>query len=156
MTSVYSCLITMFAGLFWLLRLVVSITNTIGINFPIIPINSVTEIILLFVTIICLIFIVKRNIFGALVYFIGYGYYFGTDLFNRIVNITNGGSITSDLLSLLISFFGVLIPFLIVIDIFLNKDRSLGAKDKKTEWFYKGKQYDRKFDDRADRNQYKF
>ena len=27
---------------------------------------------------------------------------------------------------------------------------------RKTDWFYKNEQFDRQFDDRADRNQYKF
>ena len=41
-------------------------------------------------------------------------------------------------------------------DIFLNKDRKGSTRDKKTDWFYTNKDYDRKLDDRADKNQYKF
>ena len=62
----------------------------------------------------------------------------------------------SDYLTLFVSFIGVLIPFLTVMDIFLNKNRAGAAKDKKTDWFYKNKDYDRQYDERADRNQYKF
>ena len=43
-----------------------------------------------------------------------------------------------------------------VMDIFLNKDRKGSTKDKKTDWFYTNEQYDRKLDERADKNQYKF
>ena len=32
----------------------------------------------------------------------------------------------------------------------------INPKDKKTDWFYKNEQFDRKFDERADRNEYKF
>ena len=155
MTSVFSYLITMFAGMFWLLRVIVCIASING-NFPIQPLNITTEIILLFVTLVCLIFIIKRNILGALAYFVAYGFYFGTDLFNGITNIINGQPITSDYLSLFISFLGVLIPFLTVMDIFLNKDRTGAVTNKKTDWFYKNKDYDRQYDERADRNQYKF
>ena len=40
-------------------------------------------------------------------------------------------------------------------DILLNKDRTAGRKYKKTDWFYTNKDYDREFDERADRNQYR-
>ena len=68
----------------------------------------------------------------------------------------NGQAGVMDYTSLFISFVGVLIPFLTVMDILLNKERKGLTKDKKTDWFYTNKEYERKFDDRADRNQYKF
>ena len=152
----FSYLITMLGGIFWIFRLIVAVTYSIGINFPIIPIDINMEIILLFVTIICMIFIIKRNIFGALVYFVGNGLYFGNDLYNGIVNITKGYAETSSYLNVFISLLGILIPFLIVMDIFLNKDRKTNVKYKKTDWYYNNKDYDRNLDDRADKNQYKF
>lgn len=156
MTSMFSLLITMFGGMFWLLRVVVAITYSMSIDFPITPLNFTTEIILLFVTLICMVFIVKRNIIGALVYFVVYGLYFGTDLYNNVTNIINGQAIVADYLSLFISFLGVLIPFLIVMDIFLNKEGKGSTKDKKTDWFYTNEEYTRKLDERSDKNQYKF
>ncbi len=156
MTSLFSYLITMFGGMFWLLRVVVAVTYTLGADFPIVPLNFSTEIILLFVTIVCMIFIVKRNIIGALIYFVAYGLYFGNDLYNNVTNIINGQAIGTDYLSVFVSFIGVLIPFLTVMDIFLNKNRKGSAKDKKTDWFYTNEEYTRKLDERADKNQYKF
>lgn len=114
------------------------------------------EVGLLFVTLFCLVFIIKRNIIGALVYFVSYGLYFGADLFNGITNIINEQAEVVDYVTLVISFIGMLIAFLTVMDIFLNKDRTAGIKDKKTDWFYTNKEYDRNLDERADRNQYKF
>ena len=156
MTSLFSYLITMFGGMFWLLRVVVAITYTLGVEFPIVPLDFTTEIILLFVTIIAMVLIIKRNIIGALIYFVAYGWYFGNDLYNNVMNIINGQAIVSDYLSLFISFIGVLIPFLTIIDIFLNKERKGSTKDKKTDWFYENEEYTRKLDERADKNQYKF
>lgn len=156
MTSMFSYLITMFGGLFWLLRIVVAITYSMDINFPITPLNFNTEIILLFVTLICMIFIIKRNIIGALVYFVAYGLYFGNDLYNNVTNIINGQAVGADYLSLFVSFIGVVIPFLTVMDIFLNKERKGNTKNKKTDWFYTNEEYTRKLDERADKNQYKF
>lgn len=156
MTSMFSYLITMFGGIFWLFRLFVTLADTMGWNFPIQPLNFTAELILLFATLICMIFIIKRNIIGALVYFACYGIYFGTDLYEGIKGIVQGQAIASDYLSLFVSFLGVLIPFLTVMDIFLNKERTNSGKDKKTDWFYRNKDYDRQYDERADRNQYKF
>ena len=38
----------------------------------------------------------------------------------------------------------------------VDKGRKANPKDKKTDWFFKNSDYDRKYDDRADRNEYKF
>jgi len=156
MTSLFSYLITMFGGMFWLLRVVVAVTYTLGVNFPIVPLDFNTEIILLFVTVFAMVFIIKRNIIGALIYFVAYGWYFGNDLYNGVMNIINGEALGTDYLSIFISLIGVVIPFLTVMDIFLNKNRTGSAKDKKTDWFYENEEYTRKLDERADKNQYKF
>ena len=39
MTSLFSYLLTMFGGMFWLLRVVVAITYTLGVDFPIVPLD---------------------------------------------------------------------------------------------------------------------
>ena len=156
MTSLFSYLLTTFGGLFWLLRVVVAITYTLGVDFPIVPLDFNTEIILLFITIIAMVLIIKRNIIGALIYFVTYGWYFGNDLYNNVINIINGQDLGTDYLSLFVSFIGVLLAFLTVMDIFLNKERKGSTKDKKTDWFYENEDYTRKLDERADKNQYKF
>ena len=156
MLYIYGDLITIFGGMFWLLRVVIAVTYTLEVDFPIVPLNFSTEIILLFITILCMIFIIKRNIIGALVYFVAYGLYFGQDLYNGIVNINNGQTGVVDYISLFLSLVGVIIPFLTVMDIFLNKERKGSTKDEKTDWFYTNQEYTRKLDERADKNQYKF
>jgi len=40
-------------------------------------------------------------------------------------------------------------------DVLLDKNRKAHPVDKQTDWFYKNEQYDRKMDDRADKNQYR-
>ena len=123
MTSLFSYLITMFGGMFWLFRVVVTLTYSLEISFPILPINFSAEVVLLFVAIVCMIFIVKRNIVGTLVYFAAYGIYFGNDLYNGVMNIISGQALEAEVLSIFISLIGVIIPFLTVMDIFLNKER---------------------------------
>ena len=36
----------------------------------------------------------------------------------------------------------------------LDKNRKLNPKDKKTDWFYQNEEFDRKLDDRADKNNF--
>lgn len=156
MTSLFSYLITMFAGIFWLIRVVISISYTMEADIGIEPLDFNIEIILLFFTLVCMIFIVKRNIIGALMYLVSYGLYFGTDLYNGIINIMDGQTGLVDYATLFLSFIGVIIPFLTVMDIFLNKERKGSTKDEKTDWFYTNDEYNRKLDERADKNQYKF
>ena len=50
---------------------------------------------------------------------------------------------------------GILIPLVALIDVLLDKNRKLNPTDKKTDWFYKNKDYDRKLDERADKNNYR-
>lgn len=79
-----------------------------------------------------------------------------TDLYNGIVNIINKQPVATDYLSLFVYSFGVLISLLSVLDIFLNKNRQGVVKNKKTDWFYTGKEYERNLDERANKNQYNF
>ena len=156
MTSVFSILLILFACLFWVSRVVIAICYTLGTNIGIVPVNYTLEIILLFVSLFCLVLVIKRNIFGALVYFLAYGIYFGDDLYNKILFIQSGYVSKVNYLPLIIPILGILIPFLIVLDIFINKEGKGKETDKKTDWFYTNKDFDRKHDERADLNQYKF
>ena len=61
-----------------------------------------------------------------------------------------------NVVEVLVSAIGVLLPLMVLIDTLADKSRKLNPVDKKTDWFYKSEQFDRKFDERADRNEYKF
>lgn len=156
MTSVFSYLITMIAGIFWLIRVIISVCYTMGVELGIEPFNLEFEVITLFISLACFILIIKRNLIGALIYFIVNGFYFGDDLIKGITHIINGETAGINYLSLFLSFLGVIIPILIIFDVIFNKDGKNGSADKKTDWFFRNKQYDRKHDERADENQYKF
>ena len=41
------------------------------------------------------------------------------------------------------------------IKVLLDKNRKNNPKDKKTDWFYQNEEFDRKLDDRADKNNYR-
>lgn len=148
--GMFSYLITMFAAIFWVFRVIVAFTYSMGIEFMVTPINLTTEIIVLFVTLFSFIFIFKRNILGALVYFVAYGFYFGTYIYEAIVNKSQDG------FAMFIAFVAIVIATLTLIDILINKDRKSLMSNKQSDWFYKNKEFDRKHDERDDQNQYKF
>ena len=156
MTSLFSYLLTFLAIAFWFFRAIATLLYQLEFDFFATPINTNLEILILFATLPCIILVIKRNIIGATCYFGIYAAYFGTALYDAIMasqetglDLING----SNMLSIVL---GIIIPLLIFLDILFNKHRTLGTGKKKEDWFYKNEKFDRKFDERADRNQYKF
>lgn len=153
-------MLVMFMAMFWIFRILVAITYELGIDFGgIKPINETMEIILLFVVLVCMLFIFKRKIIGALIYLLAYGMYFGTNLITGITALLDTTAIEAGnmelYLNLFIALIGMAIPVAILFDLLLDKNRKANPKDKKTDWFYKNEQFDRKVDERADKNNYR-
>lgn len=146
-------MIAMFMILYWGFRVVVAYMAANYSEFFVQPINLTVEIILLFVTVICIVLVFKRQIIGAIIYFLSYLAYFGLDLFNAILPVFSGGTLDADYMTAFTSFLGIILAFAVLVDLSIDKGRK--PKDKKTDWFYTNKEYDRQFDDRADRNNYK-
>ena len=156
MKKLSSWLIVMFILMFWLFRLIGTITASLDMDFPIKPIDETAEIVLLFVVIFCVPFIFKRKIIGALIYLAGYGWYFGRGLIENVIKIINGETLGMDVYTgMFLSLIGVVLPIVAVFDILFDKNRTNNPVDKKTDWFYKNEDYDRELDERADKNQYK-
>ena len=115
------------------------------------------EIILLFVNLACIALVAKRKLSGALIYLLGNGMYFGVDIYNNVLPLFSGESTEVKLyINLFISFVAMILAVSVLLDLLADKGRKANPKDKKTDWFFKNSDYDRKYDDRADRNQYKF
>lgn len=154
--EIFSYLLTFLAILFWIFRVIATLLFQLDMSFFATPLNVNVEIAVLFLTLPCLILVIKRNIIGAAGYLAVYASYFGTALYEAIQNVgVEGLNITNsaNMISILI---GVIIPLLTFIDVLINKNRVLGTGKKREDWFYNNKDYDRDFDERADRNQYKF
>ena len=152
-------LLVLFMVIFWIIRMIVAVTYEMGMDFGgIEPINQTMEIILLFVVFVCMLLIIKRKLIGALIYLLAYGMYFGTNLFHDILTVIN---VTPDIhtiktyLNAFISLIGIIIPIAILLDLLLDKNRKANPKDKQTDWFYQNEQFDRKMDERADKNNYR-
>lgn len=156
MKNLSTWILVMFMVMFWIFRMIVALTAELGIDFAgITPIDMTTEVILLFVVMVCLIFIIRRNIIGALIYLLAYGIYFGKALFDNIIAITSGGANIGTGLNAFISLIGIVIPICVLFDLLIDKNRKANPVDKKTDWYYKDDKYDREMDERADKNNYR-
>ena len=155
MFSLFSYLITFLAIMFWGFRVIVAVMFTWGKEFFAVPLNETLEIAVIFATLPCMILVFKRNIVGAAAYLGIYVAYFGTALYESVMGINESGLTIANAGNMIAVIAGIVIATLVFIDVLFNKNRSLGKGGKESEWFYKNKDYDRQFDERADRNQYR-
>ncbi len=155
MRSLASYLLLFFMIMFWVFRIVVAFTSAFAIDIGFAPLDLNFEIVLLFVTLLSILFVAKRKLIGAILYLVSYGLYFGVDLYSIVMNILNGSTTLVDYTRALVSFIGVVLPTVLFLNMLVDRNRTNHPVDKKTDWFYKGDQYDRKLDDRLDKNQYR-
>lgn len=152
--SMLSILICLFAVGFWIFRVAVAFTASVEIEFIFKPLDLQVEIILLFVTFACIILIYKRKLIGALIYLISNLGYYGVYLYNILVKTEEMLKVNS--INTLISVVAILLSFIILIDVGMSKSsKKTSNKTKNTDWYYQNDKYDRKYDERVDRNQYK-
>ena len=154
-------LIVIFMVMFWIFRAIVAVCTQFSIELiGIISYNLTTEIIISFITFICILLVVKRNIVGGLAYFLIYGMYYGQHLFASLVSLANGVTLSMELsANLICDLMAVLLAFFCLFDILLDKNRKSHPKDKKTDWYFNNKNYDeelKKRDSREDKNEYKY
>ena len=150
-------LLVCFMVMFWVFRIMVALMAQLHQDFFITPFDLTIEIILLFVVLVCLVLIVKRKMVGAFIYLVAYGMYFASDVVTKITALIEDASQLGlgDYTALIISLIGIVLPIAVLLDLLADKNRKAHPKDKKTDWFYKNEQYDRKLDDRADKNNYR-
>lgn len=150
-------LLVMFMIVFWIIRIIVTIMSQLGKDFMgMVPMNETYEIAILFLTLLCLILVVKRKIIGSLLYIVLHAIYFGGDITNKLKIIENNQTLTlAQSSQLFFSVLGIILPLAVLIDLLLDKNRKTNPKDKKTDWFYQNEEYDRKLDERADKNNYR-
>ena len=64
-------LLVMFMAMFWVLRIVITISAELGGDFGgLVPFNNQIEVVLLFAVLLSMILIVKRKMIGSLIYII--------------------------------------------------------------------------------------
>ena len=150
MKSIGDFLCGIFMTMYWIFRLLVTALSYLQIEFPFVSTNTNAEILLLFLTLICIVCVFKRVTIGGIIYFIAYCAYFGPDLYNKIQ-----AGITQDTMSnIIVDFLAIILALAVLLNIILSKTIRITNK-KDTDWFYEGEKYDRELDERADKNNYR-
>lgn len=162
MSNFSTWLIAIFAIMFWLFRAIVALCAQFSIDLlGIVPYNFEIEIIICFAVILCIVLIIKRKLFGSLLYLLIYGTYFGQHLFVNVISILqNQTTLTIDLsMNLICDIVGIFLAIFSVLDMLVDRGRKANPIDKKTDWYFKNKKYDEELkarDQREDKNEYKF
>ena len=158
MKSLSSWLLVMFMGMFWVFRIVVAFQAQYEQDFGgFIAFNLTIEVILLFLAIICMALVLRRSLIGGIIYLGAYGYYFGGYiLINCVPSLILGENISISILqNTMVSAVGLIIALFVFFDLLIARVRRRDPKDKKTDWYFKNDKYDRKYDERADKNEYR-
>ncbi len=155
MKNLSSWLIAIFAFMFWAFRVIITALYAMGTEIILPPMDMTMEIVLLFLTFVCICFITRRKLLPSLIYLIAHVLYYGVYIYQNIEAIINQSGSLDLYMGLFVCLIAVIIPLVAFFDVLLDKNRKANPVDKQTDWFYKNKEFDRKMDDRADKNQYR-
>lgn len=152
MKTLFSYLINIFSYMFWVFRIIITLMLSLKIDIPIAITNINYEIIFLFITLAILLLVTKRKLIGGMLYFALYTTYFGYEIYSLLaVNSLEA------YYAIFMGAIGILISFANMLDLLTNKNRGNISKKtvQKTDWFYQNKEFDRKLDEREDKNNYR-
>ena len=158
MKNVSSWLLVFFMGIFWMFRIVVTLSAQFGGDFGgFIVFDNTLEIALLFFTLVCIILILKRVIWGGILYLVANCLYFGGYIVQNLFPAlgSEGGIDMMVLQNSVVGAVGIVLALCIVIDIAVQRINTKHFSDNKTDWYFNNEKYDRKMDERADKNQYR-
>ncbi|MDO5557154.1 MAG: hypothetical protein Q4G05_02800 [Clostridia bacterium] len=156
MKSIGSYLLMIFSFAFWIFRIGVVLVAQVGGEFVVQPLNLEVEIIMLFITLPILLWLIKRKMIPAILYLGMYTIYFGVDLYQKVVLYMEEGLELAQMgMTAFISSVAMILAICQFISIIILAGKGGNDNDKKTDWFYKDKKYDRELDERADKNNYR-
>ena len=158
MKNVASWLLAFFMVMFWAFRIIVTLSAQFGGDFGgFIVFDNTIEITLLFVSLVCFILIIRRIIWGGLLYLVVNTFYFGSYLVQTFFPaiMSEEGADMAILQNSMICILGIFLALFIVIDLAVQRIRTRHFSDNKTDWYFNNEKYDRQLDERADKNQYR-
>lgn len=155
MKTMANYLIIMLSVMLFIFRLIVVFTTIMGIEFVVTSLNVNLEIGLLFVMLICIILISRNKLSGAVILTVASIAYYGADILQKFTYISQNSVSIDMAMELIISVICVIIPIFAFFIIAFAKEQEKRPVDKKTDFFYKTDRYDRKYDERADKNNYR-
>jgi len=155
MRSMANYLIIMLTIMLFIFRMIVVFTTILGIDFMVQAINVNYEMGLLLIMIVSIILMSKNKLSGSIILLIASLAYYGPSLLEQITHITSNAVSLETKLQAIISLICITIPTFAFFIIAFAKEQEKRPVDKKTDFFYKTDAYDRKYDERADKNNYR-
>ena len=160
MKSLISWLILMFMAMFWIFRITVTLSSQFSAdsNFAgFIVFNETAEILLLFLSLLCFALFARRIIWGAIIYTVAYGWYFGSYLVNTLMPALSSEEPIDPVIleNSFVAALGIILGLIAVLNIAYEKTKTKHFSDNKTDWYFDNEKYDREMDERADKNQYR-
>lgn len=162
MNNFSTWLLAMFMVMFWLFRAIVALCTQFSIDLlGLTAYNFNMEVLVAFITLPCIILVVKRKLIGSLFYLAIYGVYFGEHFIANIILLVQGQlPLSIDVsMNLFSDFIAIILAIFVVMDMLVDKGRKVNPSDGKTDWYFKNEKYDEELkarDDREDKNEYKF
>ena len=162
MTNFSTWMLALFMVMFWLFRAIVALCTQFSIDLlGIVAYDFNQEVIIAFLTLVCIVLVVKRKLIGPILYLMLYGVYFGEHLITNIVPLIQGQvSLSIDFTAnIIVDITAILLALFVLLDILVDKGRKANPIDRKTDWYYKNEKYDEELkarDQREDKNEYKF
>ena len=148
-------LIIMLSAMLFIFRLVVVFTTVLGIEFIVQSINVNYEIVFLLVMLVSIILMTKSKLTGAIIFVASSLAYYGPTLLNQLTYLSSNTISIEVAMQIVISLVCVIIPIFAFFIIAFAKQQEKKPVNKKTDFFYKNEAYDRKYDERADKNNYR-
>ena len=161
MASFSTWILVIFMVMFWMFRAIVALCTQFSIDLlGLVAYDFNTEVIIAFVTLLCILLVVKRKLIGSLLYLTIYGVYFGEHFISNLTLLIQGQSISTDFaMNLVADLVALVLAVFVVLDMLVDKGRKNNPIDRKTDWYFKNEKYDeelKKRDQREDNNEYKF
>ena len=92
MKKLSTYLLVAFMVMFWIFRIVLAFTNSIGIDMGFRIANINIEVILLFVNLVLILLVAKRKMIGAIAYLLVNVWYFGPTMLAAFTTLSEGSA----------------------------------------------------------------
>ena len=161
MTNFSTWMLAVFMVMFWLFRAIVALCTQYSIDLMgIVSYNFNIEVIIAFLTLLCIVLVVKRKLIGSLLYLMLYGTYFGEHFITNLIPLIQGNTTISIeyIMNVFVDFIAIVLALAVLLDVLVDKGRKANPIDRKTDWYFKNEKYDEELkarDQREDKNQYK-
>ena len=162
MANFSTWLLAFFMVMFWLFRAIVALCTQFSIDMlGIYAYNFDWEVIISFLTLLCIILVVKRKLVGPLLYLMLYGVYFGEHFITNIVPLIQGQASlgVGFVANLMVDLVALALAIFVLLDTLVDRSRKANPLDGKTDWYFNNEKYDEELkarDQREDKNEYKF